>query len=250
MLGSFITSYLRRKYPYYPSKNYLYKEDPIRVKQLKKTGLLFTIAVLAYLFILPVFYAALISKIVETVYVAFLPEHATYYPLDWVTYFVSSIPLAFGTFFVWSEWTFKLFLQSDYPEFEDYYSCTQRMDNRKVGMIFTKIGLVCTLITFPFILGSRVVTYEHQITIRDFYGISEHRYSYDKVEQIKYYDRIENRSGAIQPRDDYQIHFSDGYIFFAGAYMSDKKKSKNLVDSIAQYSGKTIVNSGINYYKK
>lgn len=243
-------SFFKRKYPYYSTKKYPYKSDSKRERKFKVVSNLSLIVLFIYMFGFPVFYTAILSKIVPAVYQVFTPATATYYPPEWLMYMVTAIPLTIGTLIWLYEGTLKLFLQSDYEEYQDYYSSKLGYDNTRAGILLAKIGLICTLITLPFVLGSRVILYEDRINIKVFYDLSAHTYKYEDVEQITLYDHYENKNGLVQECDNYIVNFSDGYTFSIGAYVNAKQEIIDLADAIVARSHKPVTNLGTNYYTK
>lgn len=240
--------YFQKKFPYHSTKDHLYKKDDKRRRRFSILSKISVITVLIYLFVLPVFYGAILSELTAVFYRSVIPANAVFYPPDWLMYIITGLLLMLSTIIWLHEWTFRIFLQNDYEEFEDYYNSRQEYDNKKAGIALAKIGLVCTLISLPFILGSRVVLYKDNITVKLFYNPTAHEYSYNDIDDIVLYEHHQNRKGAIRPGKHYVVKFRDGYEFYIGHYASDKEEMKNIANVISARAGKPIVNRDVDYF--
>lgn len=250
MFDNLIQIFLAQKFPYTSSKNYAYKNDPKKIKKFKLWSILSILIALLYLFATPVFYTALISKAVALIYRTFTPEDATYYPSEWLMYFLIAIPLSFATLMWLHRNTLQLFLQDEYEEFEDYYNTQQMYDNNKAGKFFTIFGLILTLISIPFVLSSRVIVYSDYLTVKQFYDITAHSCKYSELQKIAMYEGYQDKAGVIHKSDFYKINFQDGYTFAIGTYVNDTAEIVKIVNDISTKGNVPIENLGIIYWEE
>ncbi|MBW7913125.1 MAG: hypothetical protein H3C54_05355 [Taibaiella sp.] len=242
--------YFKRKFPYNSVKHYDYKKDDKRRRRFSVISTFSIIAAILYLFGLPVFYTAVLSVFIPAIYEMLLPAGAMYYPPEWLMYLLICIPLTIGTLIWVHEWTFKLFLQNDYEEFEDFYNDRQGYNNKKAGVRLAKIGLVFTLLFLPFIVGSRVIVYNDSITLKQFYQIKARNYKFEDIAQINLYSQYQNRKGEITESNHYVLQFTDGFEFYVGYYLNDDSVIQSFTRDLSKRSGRPINEGGIDYYEE
>lgn len=246
-----ILPFLQRKFPYTSTENYDYKRDPKRKTKFIRWFYISLFIAILYVLGFPILYTAIISKIISALYIALIPKAATYYPPTWLMYAITGFPLATATLIWLYEWTIKLFLQSDYQEFEDFYNDRLKYDNKKAGVWVAKILLVITVITIPFLFTTKVVVYEDHIVLNKFYEITSKSYKYEQLENITHHDKCTNRAGVIKQCDRYTFCFADGYNFVLGFYNDNNDVMLTMVNDVASKTGKSILNFGTyNRYKK
>lgn len=232
-------AYFSKKFPYKKKVDDHYRRDERKVKKYKRLSILAIVCALVYLLCFPFLFAALLYKVVIAIHVLTI-SNAVYYEPGWIMFIIPGAFLGWGLLVWLYEATFKLILQSDYEEFEDFYNKKQGYDNHRAGLFFCRPFLLLAVIALIFTALSKVTLNNSGVAIRRFYDVSTSYYPYADVARIIKYHNSESRDGQVHPNEHYVLSFKDGLNVNMNVYFSNAEETEPFIKALIVKSGKNI----------
>lgn len=231
-------AFFKRKFPYYAYVKQPYRKDEKKMRKYNRISNTAVWCVMFYFFTFPLLFAAIISVFASAVHTILAPKGAVYYESSVAMYLTTGFPLTLGTLVWLYEWMYRLFLQSDYPEYADFYNDKQGYDNHKAGVYIGRPFLVIALLTLPFSFGAKLITSDSEIIVKEFTDINSKKYAYSDVKEIVHYIDTTGKKALLSDNSHYRVVLADATFINPMNY----KNHESFINTVSAKSGKPIVN--------